>query len=225
MRYIKVVKSFSFQRYFSGRNMVIIIFLIWFLPLLLILPPLIGFWGKLVYSRLYGGTCILLLQPPIDSDRLTYNILIVGMAFFLTNTVTFWCYYQIYRATRNSSHRIHASTSQDHPVNTDKSTSYTISSIRQRNEGKYTRTLFIIYLGYFISYWPIALSSSLSLLGLIKQELMWMLILTTIMYSNSILNPWIILLSQRYRRFITNQFFIKLFNSRTGEQGSRSDAT
>lgn len=214
MRYVKIVKSYNFQRYFCKRNMVVIVGSTWLSPMLLALPPVIGFWGKLIYRPSYGGICIFDLQPPINASRMSYNIIVIGMLFFMTNIIISWCYYRIYNVMRKSANRIRGFAAADR-LSTSKDSKILVPS-RQKKETKIATTLFLIYIAHFISYWPIGIASGLSLFGFISQSLMELVIFTTIMYSNSIINPWIILYSQRYRKYLKDLFGLNPTNTSAG---------
>ncbi|RDD39211.1 putative G-protein coupled receptor 101 [Trichoplax sp. H2] len=207
MRYIKLA-TLKFQRYFTVHNVRVISFSIWFIATLATLPALFNIWGGLIYYSKFDGLCAPWFDSPMDLNHLTYNILIMGFFFGVVNVLIFFCYYRIYKCIHFAFRRIEVSRVN----NSDgKVLNYReLPSLRKRHkkEIKLNIILFIIFLGYVLSYGPAAVIITFRMIGLIKVNSDIIVVITTIMYSNSMLNPWIILLtSQHYRRFIKDKYF------------------
>lgn len=207
IRYDIIIKNRNIHKLMSSKGPLIVIFMLWFSAILSSAPAVIGFWGKLTYDPHYG-VCAPDFRFKTDANHLTYQILITFLFFCCINSTTGYCYYSIYKrlrlkhgnisnsAVRSKHFRIGSSSLLGNHSNSNQ-------ILWPRRQRRVNLILVVLFLGYLISYSPAAIATFLQMINVVKLSPLDYCILLMIMYSNSILDPYFILLtSQKYRRFI-----------------------
>ncbi|RDD39212.1 Blue-sensitive opsin [Trichoplax sp. H2] len=213
--YLIMVKNRNVLHLLNSKRLFVIISAIWFIAILSSAPAVIGFWGKLVYDPYYG-ICIPDFYFTNNLNHLTYYILITIIFFCCINCTSGYCYYSIYKHILSKKRRaikpLKAKKQQKHAGsrlgNRCSYNPQTVQTLWNKKQERVNLVLLMIFLGYLISYSPAAIATFLEITNTINLNILQYSILLILMYSNSVLDPYIILLSsQRYRNFLRSRMY------------------
>ncbi|RDD39214.1 Opsin, ultraviolet-sensitive [Trichoplax sp. H2] len=206
IRYIKIEHDHVFLRYINRSSMIAVSIGIWTFSTLCSLFPIYGFWGKLKYSSL-SGLCSPNFGPILSPSQITYNIFIVGLFYCVFNSTCGWCYFKIYKilsaaGIRKQYHDFCKNHSKD-----NSRINHRRNYVWLRREKNIAFTLFIIFIGNLATYGPAAIVMFLQMINELQSSAILSCILLTVMYTNSVINPYILIgSSSNYRRYLIKRW-------------------
>ena len=213
IRYDIVIKNRNIHKLMSSRRLLTVIFILWLTAILSSAPAVIGFWGKLTYDPIYG-VCAPDFRFKNDINHITYQILITFIFFCCINFTTGYCYYSIYKQLRLKNKQIFDSSIYSRHLKNDNFNRNSTKATAIRpilwpgRQRRVNLILVILFLGFLVSYSPAAIGTFLQMINVVKLDPLHYCILLIIMYSNSVLDPYIILLtSHKYRRAINIRMY------------------
>lgn len=174
-RYFKVVKRHLYVKFFSSRKTTyIVIALSWFTSLLVNSPQLYG-WGKIDYHVLFTDcTCVWGLK-----DK-SYIIFLCIATIFLLATITFSCYFVIYRTVRASARRVQGHSALPNPTKTEV----------DKSETKVLKTSLVVVCVYMVCWTPLSVIGFLEVFG--STSARWLHFVSYVLaYCSSMTNPFI----------------------------------
>lgn len=190
-RYLNIANSKRYILLFTVYRTKIVIILCHAIAIIIAIPPTVGFWAKFQLNR-RCGMCMFVFDQQ-DLATISYILGPVLVIFTLASTITFASYYRIYMIARASSRLILRHTSNS---TSDLQAIKTLESKLVRRNNRLSKTIFIIFILYVISYMPHTIYSMLTLANLLRWDLIVNLYLSIFTYFNTIVNP-ILLLSRR----------------------------
>ena len=206
VRYLAVVKPLQLYKVSAGKNTIIMCCCNWLLPLPLVLPQVLGWWGQFIYNH-HDGTCLPLTKIYLGTDYVVMFIIRTLLIHIIPFAIILICYWCIYREFLCSQQRInHFDYSTDvesiHHNGHDR-----LINMRRKKEMKLAVTLFIIILTCQLSYFPMAIGSIVdSFDAKIRPEITRQaLLVISFSYVSCIANPLIILFRNRQFRAIIHQ--------------------
>ena len=173
-RYFKVVKRNLYLRFFSVRKTTYcVIAFCWLATVIVTTPQLYG-WGKIEYHKLFSDcTCVWGLED------ISFMLFLCISTIFLAATVTFSCYFVIYRTVKASARRVEGHSS----INSDEKG---IKSI----ENKVLKTSFVVVVVYMICWTPLSVIGFIEMFGSTAPR--WIHLLAYyLVYCSSLTNPFI----------------------------------
>lgn len=206
IRYLNIAHYHHFLYYVTRKNVAITVVIGWMIAIMCTIPAVVGFWGKLGYDRYYG-LCAPSFGPTMDINHITYSVVVIGTFSCIINIITTICYAKIYRCLRliklkknchltNNGHRQTLSIA----INDKISSHYIPWAQREIN---ITFTMFIIFMGYMITYGPTAIVIILQVADVVQANALRSCILFTFMSCNSVINPFVLITSSRiYRSYL-----------------------
>lgn len=138
-RYKLVLDIGAYKQLYTERNIVIMIVLAWIIPILCLIPAVIGVWGKFRYVPMMV-TCNLTL----DHKSQLFKIFLMVFRAGIPCGLIIYFYARIYFATTRSHRRLSLS-------------SRSLSAMDMHNQKKemhMTRMMLIIFLVFVLSYFP-----------------------------------------------------------------------
>ncbi|RDD38368.1 Rhodopsin, GQ-coupled [Trichoplax sp. H2] len=205
IRYLAVVKPIRLYKISAGKNVVIMCCCNWILPLPLVLPQVLGWWGKFIFNH-YDGTCLPLTKLSLGIDYIVMFIVRTLLIQVIPFTIILICYWRIYREFLRSQRRIsnfnyaNDFTDGESMMNGQDR----LLNLRRRKEMKLAVTILIIILICQLSYFPMAIGTILdSFDPIIRPDITKKaLIVISFSYISCIANPLIILFRNEHFRAI-----------------------
>ena len=213
IRYTKVSYPPFHRRWFASVRFWIWLCIIWTIAFATTIPPVVGFFGKFHYIEPYGVCHI-----PFNSSsqtihqRIFYIIFCLGF-YMISYIITGACYFLLFFKARQVATRARINTRsscRSHPVQ------YSLSSTNSNDLNtvhltyRLTIVLIILFIGYTLSFGPLALVIVFSMFKLIQLPVLAYAILFTAAYIITVINPLLFILSNdRYQRAII-KFWKKL---------------
>ncbi|RDD38564.1 G-protein coupled receptor moody [Trichoplax sp. H2] len=140
-RYVVVVQPKKSSWIKDKRSYFIITLIIWVIPFVIVLPPVIGFWGKYTYFRDIG-VCFSIYFITQDLKYKSYFFFLSSFGIIIPTLTMIMCYTSIYLAVRESRRRLarHSNNSfnQVHPeaANENGNSSKKLKRLRKCKHGK-----------------------------------------------------------------------------------------
>ena len=205
-RYYKITHPQKTLHWFSNKTVKILLICLWLTAILVVLPPVIGFWGRFDYFS-STGVCWPTFNPRQTPSSLSYVLLFGGLGFMLTSIVIFYCYSRICMTAFKSSSRAHGQCyTTISLLITKKRRRMPTSAILRRKERKLSITLFMIVLTYFISYTPYIVVQLFYLFCLHPIPIHIIMTLYMISFINGITNPIIFMSrSQKFKSMLCSR--------------------
>ena len=190
-RYIMMIYPRRYKIWFTLKNSIIAVILIWLLAVLSAVPSTFGFFTKFTYFPDIG-LCLILHAPNLPNHDVAVLLIATCIYYVIPTTIIGTCYYKIYVIVGNSKKnlRIH-----DTSISTSK------NRIKySKKETKLTVTFFIIFFVYFISFTPYTIINVMQMFNVVAYSLHNTYILLLIVCINSVANPYVFLIrSQRFQ--------------------------
>lgn len=182
--------------------------IIYFVSIVSLLPPTIGFWGELTYYPNLG-ICMFDFSPHIRLDQILYAFCILYPTFLINFNIIAFCYYGIYRAVRQSAKAVaqHKSNqSYYYKRNRVDIGNPAISNPMKRrlnlhrSDINLAKTLLTVFSLLMISYSPYAIGNILYFCSATRNTVTLDLYLLLLSCSNSVFNPIIFYSARRHRK-------------------------
>ena len=209
IRYLKIVRPQNSYRLIKGKRFIFTLWIInWVFPLVVVIPPVIGFW---VHYTFYVniGICFPIFQASHTNASIFYLIFFVAFVNIIPFIVILYCYWCVYKEVRDSHRRVtghyklkrirkfywkKANDSNDSTVD-EPTVCLTIS---RRRDIALAKTMFIIIIIFQVSYFPFLVIMTLHCFYS-NSLLDNLLVLTiSITYTSSLANPIIFLINNSH---------------------------
>ncbi|RDD39215.1 Beta-1 adrenergic receptor [Trichoplax sp. H2] len=202
-RYYKITYPQKNLHWFSTATVKIAISCLWLVATIAVIPPVVGFWGKLDYFP-KTGVCWPTFNPYQTPSSLSYIILFGGFGYLITTIIITYCYTKICITAFKSASRAHGRCYNTISLLiTKKRRRIPTSVILRQKERKLSITLFMIVITYFISYSPYVIVQSFYLFRRRPLPIQTILTLCMISFINGITNPIIFISrSQKFQSFL-----------------------
>ncbi|RDD36366.1 rhodopsin [Trichoplax sp. H2] len=199
IRYTKVSYPIYHRRWFTTIRFWIWLCFIWVIALGITAPPVVGFWGKLNYLQPFG-VCHIPVDVAITRiDQSSFFIFFCIALYIAAYFITGLCYFLLFCKARNVAFRTRVNPRVNQfPQSSSSSTANDSSAIQLTY--KLTIILVIVFIGYSLSFGPLAFTIICSMFKLFHLSLLSYAILFTIAYITSVINPLLFILSNiRYQ--------------------------
>ena len=173
-RYKLVTATGTYAQTFTQNKMALMVIASWVVPVVCLLPALLGIWGKFGFVAMLV-TCNLMLNHHSQSFKL---FLLMVRALLPSIWITY-CYLVIYRKTRSSHSRVQQ--------RMDNSGSYRMRI--QKQELRMTRMMGIIFFVFILSYFPCTITGMIDWNSVLSKNFHMYCALTV--YIGSAVNPMI----------------------------------
>ncbi|RDD46860.1 Alpha-1A adrenergic receptor [Trichoplax sp. H2] len=206
IRYLKIVRSQISYRLIKGKRFVFTFWVInWVFPLIVVVPPVIGFWVRYMFY-INTGICFPVFQASQIDASIFYLIFFVIFVNIVPYIVILYCYWFIYKEVRDSHRRVvrHDKVNRRRRFYWRKSNDSNDSTIEgstvcltisRRRDIALAKTMFMIIIVFQISYFPFLVAMTLSCFY--SNPLLDKLLVLTISvtYTSSLVNPIIFLIN------------------------------
>ena len=190
-----------------------LVLLMYLNAIILLLPPVTGFWAKITYYKKIGFCLFDFSSITTSIDQKLYLFLIMYPMLFMCFIVIVYCYYRIYHVVRQSFAALNQHENTRFGYHSDRlrlrHPAGTLIKVRpanianksfRRHDIALAKTLLLVLLLFMISYTPYALCNILYFTNVIRITLTHDLYLLLLCCFNSVINPIVFYYRRRNRK-------------------------
>lgn len=198
-RYILIAYHHLYSRIYQTKIICLQLFLVWFLALMTMMPPLFGVWGTLGLDE-STFSCTILKK---DGRSIKKFLFVVG--FLLPCVVIITSYTCIYCIVRRQRQKLNKHICGDTATATDKS--MPIPAAREREDSRLTAMMLTIFICFLLCFLPLTIVNIFD----DKHSYPWLNTIASILaWAASVINPFIYAASNRTYRVAYYKLFAKM---------------
>lgn len=203
-RYKLVLDPGTYKELYTRRNIILMILVAWMVPIVCLIPALIGVWGRFGYVVMMV-TCNLLL----DHESQFFKIFLMIVRAVIPCCLIVYYYARIYHVTISSHKRLYKN---NRPVSA-------LDLHNQRKEMHMTRMMLTIFLVFVISYFPCTITGIVDWNTVLSKQ--FHMFCQISIYVGSAVNPLVYgLMNSQFRQAYLHMICICIDHKKTHNSSS-----